>query len=300
MLQPNFTPSVFQPPARLVENGYVAIKKCRHGLFMYNTNDLYVGRAMDIYGEWAETEMELLGPILGQGQVVLDVGANIGTHTVFFAQRVGPQGRVFAFEPQRITYEFLCANIALNCLPNVIPLQSAVGEKAEIIRIPAIDPNQPLNFAALDVHQQEQGEPVSVLRLDDLGLNQCHLIKIDVEGMEVSVLRGAESVLRTLRPILFVENNTYEGSPETVQLLFDLGYQCWWHIALGYNRHNFFGNPVNIWEGGIPEGNMICVPVELGASMVGAQPVISPQDTWLHALQRAGILKDIPKMSDGQ
>ncbi len=291
----NPTQTPFTPPPRILTHNYTALKHCRHGLFLYNLNDLFVGRALEIYGEWAETELDLLGPILRPGDVVLDVGANIGTHTVFFAQKVAPQGAVYAFELQRITHQYLCANVALNCLSNVHCLQAAAGAQTGTIRITLADPNQPQNFAAFAVQAHEQGEPVRLMRLDDLGLRKCRLLKIDVEGMEASVLEGAHQVLSQLRPVLFIENNNLKGAPDAVQAILDHDYTCWWHITLGYNSKNFFGNPVNIWEGGVPEANMICLPREWNATMEGAQAVTGPHDSYLAALHRAGIIDELPR-----
>src|SRR5688572_32765085 len=95
---------------RLLENQYVAVKRCRHGIFAYNTNDLYISRSMDMYGEWCESEVALLLQVLKPGHVVLDVGANIGTHTVALATHVTAAGTVYAVEPQRLTFQLLCAN----------------------------------------------------------------------------------------------------------------------------------------------------------------------------------------------
>ncbi len=282
-----------RPPLhpRLLMNGYVSIKQCRHGLFMYNLNDLFVGRGMDIYGEWCEAELACLGQILKNGDVVIDVGANIGTHTVFFSKKVAAEGMVYAFEPQRITFEFLCANLALNGLLNVVPLQNGAGDQHGEIIVPVLNPSVAQNFAALKIEGHVAGDLVKVVPLDVLDLKRCNLIKIDVEGMELKVLHGAEKTIRDHRPFLFVENNTPEGAPELVQSLFDLGYSCWWHIAPYYNQQNFFQNPENVWDNIVPEANMICVPKDINMNITGFVSVVSAADTWMQALIRLGQIK---------
>jgi len=274
-------------------NGYVSIKQCRHGLFMYNVNDLFIGRAMDIYGEWCEAELTCLGQMLKGGDVVIDVGANIGTHSVFFSQKVFPGGMVFALEPQRITFEFLCANVALNKLLNVIPMQVGAGDLPGEIIVPVLDPSAPQNFGNLKIEGHTSGDLIKVLPLDALELKRCNLIKIDAEGMELKVLSGAEKTIRNCRPFLFVENNAREGAPDLVQMLFEFGYNCWWQIAAYYNPHNFFQNTENDWTDLAPEANMICIPKEFNLNVSGFEPVISAADTFLQAIARMGLIKTI-------
>src|SRR5262245_19659885 len=128
------------PPSgapRLIENQHVAVKQCRHGLFAFNVNDAYIGRSLDAYGEWCEAELSVLFQVLKPGAVVVDAGANIATHTVALAKHVTSNGVVFAFEPQRLTFQLLCANVALNALVNVKCVNAAVGDAASQTRIPA-------------------------------------------------------------------------------------------------------------------------------------------------------------------
>ncbi len=275
---------------RVLVNDYVAVKQCRYGWMMYNLNDLFVSRALDLYGEWCNAEMDCLGQLLRPGDVVLDVGANIGTHAVFFAQKVGNAGLVYALEPQRVSYEFLCGNIALNRLLNVIPLQVAVGERAGQIMIPLLNPAVPQNFAALQIEGHTQGDHVQLIPIDELHLKRCNMIKIDVEGMEQQVLRGAKQTIRAFHPFLFVENNTREGSPETVQWIFEQDYDAYWHIANYYNPDNFFQNAKDVFSNLIPESNMICVPKSLELTVNGYQKVTDPTDTWVKAVQRMSLM----------
>src|SRR5215204_3016879 len=97
---------------REMERGraYVRVKQCRHGRMMYNVNDQYIGRSLDLYGEYSEGEVDLFRQVLRPGDLALDVGANIGVHTVPMARLVGERGAVFAFEAQRTAYQTLCGN----------------------------------------------------------------------------------------------------------------------------------------------------------------------------------------------
>jgi FkbM family methyltransferase len=287
--------SIVKPPAnqvkpRLLVNGFTAVKECRLGLMMYNVNDLIGGRGLDLYGEAKWSDLELLGQLLRAGDVVVDAGANIGNHTVFYAKKVSAGGVVYALEPQRITFEILCANLVLNGLTNVIPMQVGVGEAEGQLFVPVADPNVVQNFGAVKIEGHTSGDLVRIIPLDTLGLQRCNLIKIDVEGMEFQVLQGAEKTIRTCRPFLFVENNDLEGSPKTVQKLFDLGYKCWWQIAPHYNPNNYFQNKENVWANVMPDSNMLCVPEENNLNVNGFEPVINVNDNWVAALKRKGLI----------
>ena len=72
---------------------YNHLKDCRHGRMLYNINDKYVGRSLDVYGEFCEAELTLLQPFVRPTDIIIEVGANIGTHTVPFAQWTSGGGR---------------------------------------------------------------------------------------------------------------------------------------------------------------------------------------------------------------
>jgi len=271
---------------RLLTNGYVSIKHCRHGLFMYNLNDLFISRSLDIYGEWCNSELDCLGQLIKPGDVVVDIGANIGTHTVFFGKAVSPGGSVVAFEPQRVIFEFLCANIALNGLINVKPIQKGVGDRIDSIHIPLLNPAVAQNFGGFGIQGHEKGEIIDIVPMDQLQLERCNLLKIDVEGMESSVLRGAEKTIKKCRPLIFVENNSEKGSPELMEILFQQDYQCWWHIANYYNPNNYFKNSENIWPNITPEANLLCIPKSINANISGFEKVTDAEDNWMNAVKR--------------
>jgi len=274
----------------LLEKGYVRAVDAKHGPFLYNRNDLIIGRSLEAYGEWCEPEIDLLLQCIAPGDLIVDVGANIGTHTVPLAKRVGMGGFVHAFEPQRTAYLNLSANVFLNGLLNVSCHHAAAGRRQETIRLPLLDPNSEQNFGAMSIRGFEEGEPVDIVTIDSLGLDGCALIKIDVEGMEVDVLTGAEQTINRFRPLLFVENNSREQSKskEIIQKVLDLNYTPWWILVGYFNADNFFANPQNIFPGLKPEASMFCHPSESPGRIEGLQPVLGADDTWMAAAERLG------------
>lgn len=234
------------------------LKSCRYGPMAFNKNDLYIGRSMQVYGEFSEGECHVFRQFVRPGATVVEVGANIGAHTVPLAKMVGSAGAVYAFEPQRIVFQTLCANLALNNLTNVFAFQMAVGESEGSIFVPKLDYGKTNNFGGLALGSYQSGEQVSVTSLDSLNLSSLQLLKLDVEGMERSVLLGAQKTIQRFKPFLYVENDREEKSRQLISTIAELGYAMYWHVVPLFNRENFFGVEENIFEGLVSK-NMICI-----------------------------------------
>jgi FkbM family methyltransferase len=193
----------------------------RYGFISFFSADLLVGRSLQLYGEWAENEIAFLRRFIHPGDTVLDLGANIGTHTLAFAQAVGEEGRVIAFEPRPEIFAALEGTVGNNGLTNVALRQAALGAAEGSLIVPRLDVDLATNFGALSLVDAKEG-PVSatpadmcsvpVMTVDGLELTACALIKIDVEGAEPAVLAGARGTIERLRPILYAECNSVESA----------------------------------------------------------------------------------------
>lgn len=239
------------------------LKKCKYGDFIYNINDMYVGKSLDLYGEYCEEESKILDDICRFGDTVVEVGANIGTHTVMMAKKVGEQGKVFAFEPQRIVFQTLCGNLALNSIKNSFAYQYGVGEKETTILLSPLDCTKRGNFGGVSLEGTNGGngekEEVRIVKLDDfLQLDNIRLLKIDVEGMEKEVLVGARELIKKCKPIIYIENDRIEKSKDLIETLWSYGYELYWHLPKLFNQENFFGNRLNT-IGNYVSVNMLCV-----------------------------------------
>jgi FkbM family methyltransferase len=245
----------------MTDGEFNVVKRCRDGLMAFNRNDMYIGRSLELYGEYSAGERKVFTDLIKPGMTVLDVGANIGVFTLPMARAVGAGGTVIAFEPQRISFQTLCANVALNSLINVDCRCNAVGRRPGTVTVPMLDPNATQNFGGLSLEGREQGLPVDVITIDGLKLGQCHFMKIDVEGMEEDVIRGGDRTIRSHRPLMYVENDRAAKSDALVRAIDRLGYRMFWHRAIMFNPDNFAGNRENVF-GPLVSLNMLCVPAE--------------------------------------
>jgi len=280
----------------IFKNGYFEIKKCRHGYFAYNTNDTFIGRSLDLYGEWTQTEIDVLLSLIHPNDIVVDVGAYIGTHTIPFAKATLPKGGVYAIEPQRMAFAFLSTNIAINNLMNVISINKFASDTIKKIKTLILDQTVAQNFGSLKIPSLKKGETVETITIDSLALSRVKLIKIDVEGDEEKVLVGATATINKYKPILYIECTNPKNSKIIISKVFDLGYQAFWHIFGYYNPDNYFGEKKNVFAEFHPEANIICFPKDTFVEQNIFIKVDGIKDTWKKAYAKA--LEKNKKMSN--
>jgi len=162
---------------------------------------------------------------LPENKVIVDVGANIGNHTLFFSLFC-PCYKVFAFEPYGKVRKVLESNISLNNLENVEVFPFAVGDKEGRCSLE----KSPLNKNGVSqdgMTYVKEGDEVKMVTLDKvLRGKKVSLIKIDVESFEIKVLRGAKNILRTQHPFLFIEAKTTEEKKTIDEFLGSFGYSA--------------------------------------------------------------------------
>lgn len=164
------------------------------------------------------------------GATILDVGAHIGYYTLLFAKRAGTRGRVYAFEPSTRTRDRLLHNISLNDLDNITTVGTAASDEAGIATINLAAGS---NTGSTSLHFESGAvgtEQVETVPIDDFleqhGIARIDLLKIDVEGHELHVLRGMRKTLKApadTAPELFVEvnENTLRSAGTPMEALFD-------------------------------------------------------------------------------
>jgi FkbM family methyltransferase len=269
----------------------------RYGRVLFNRHDRYVGRSLALYGEYCEGEVDIFRQICRPGDTVVEVGANIGAHTLPLARFVGAAGHVYAFEPQRLVFQTLCANIALNSLANTTCLPYGVAAVAGTLVSREVDYQKANNFGGISLASLavQPGElvpaasraaaPVQLVRLDNvIPEGPVKLLKIDVEGMESEVISGSENLIRAQRPLIYVENDRRDKSQQLIEQLWALDYDLYWSFGRLYNAANFLGNATNVF-GNIRAVNMLGVPK---ASAFKVEKFVKVEDSSFHPMADAG------------
>lgn len=227
--------------------------KTRYGNLIHFINDDPIGACLQYYGEWAQQEMDFLSHILKEDSVVFDVGANIGTHSVFFST-ICPKGNVLAFEPQAYIYNLLVTNLTINGRFNAVPIKAAVSDQNDKIYMMNPNPfveNSKINYGEFRVNNEAgKGLPTDVVKLDNFidMVGKLDLIKIDVEGMEVKVLDGACELIKKHKPALYLEFSEKNGNPELIDKLEEMNYVSFLHVYQKHNPNNFNKMTKNVWE----------------------------------------------------
>ncbi|MGB7402012.1 MAG: FkbM family methyltransferase [Arcobacter sp.] len=221
---------------------------------------MYIGKSIEEYGEFSIHEANLFEKTCKEGDIVFEVGSNIGTHTQVLSQIVTNKGRVIAFEPQRLAFQTLCANLAINSITNVDAYNQAVGQKIDKINVPDLDYSKSNNFGGISLQNIENGKEVYQRTLDEFidKVSAFDFLKIDVEGMEIDVLLGAKKIVSKFKPIIYLENDRQEKSEKLINLMWSMGYKLYWHLPPLYNLDNFFNNDNNIFHN-IVSVNMLCI-----------------------------------------
>ena len=237
----------------------IVMAPCRHGRMVWPCSDKIIGRSLALYGEFAEGENRLMARFVKRGDTVVDIGANLGTTVLALARATGNSGAVLAFEPQPKVAQLLQTSLTLNGILHVRTHAAALADKTGWSRIAAPDLFSEENFGAMTLAKEGVQDPV--FRLDEIELNSCALIKLDVEGLESRVLSGARGHIQNLRPVLYFEAKRIPGTEECLQWLLDNGWHCYWHFAFFFSQENFRNNQTNVF-GASGDMNVLAVPDE--------------------------------------
>jgi FkbM family methyltransferase len=185
------------------------ILQTNHGFLMNIDPSKDAGVELSLFqtGTYEKGTLYFITTYLNRGDCFVDVGANIGLMSIFASQCVGSPGQILAFEAHPETHQLLQENIALNHIENIATFNFALGNESGKATI-YDNWNVNRGGASLVIHAENAiGFEVEVKSLDEVIQNdfQPKMIKIDVEGFEFQVLKGAANTIKNCKPILIIE-----------------------------------------------------------------------------------------------
>ncbi len=214
-------------------SNFVIIKTKENQLMMVNPQDQYISRSLMYTGEWEPHIINVLKEYIKEGMTVVDIGANIGAHTLIMSKLVGDNGKVIAFEPCKLNHTILIQNCMLNKCKNVDIYKLGCGDKKKSMFIESRWNNsiKEDNYGAIELHNDQKSkddECIDIIPLDLLltqkeEMNNIDCIKIDAEGMEDKVLEGGKELIKKYKPLMIVEIHPNDVK-KVLPMLNELGY----------------------------------------------------------------------------
>lgn len=188
---------------RYLSKNFVATEILDYKMFL-NPKDEVITPFMYAYRHWEPNETSIIFHNLKEGDVFIDVGANIGYYTLLASKKVGITGHVYSFEPETENYELLKQNIILNNLQNVTVEKKAVANKPGRMKL-YLNPTNKGDHSLRDDKMNRDYQEVDVISLDDYFKDKkINFIKIDVQGADVLVIKGAKGIMSNNPNILIV------------------------------------------------------------------------------------------------
>ena len=179
-------------------------------LFLVLEKDTFINECLEKYGHWEKPTMDICRSYLKSDSYVIEVGAHIGSHTVMLSD-ICKDGVVYSFELQKLIFQLLNANLLLNTCKNVYTYMEAASDENKIESIGEIDYQNMNKFnsglGSLNAVRQYQGYPINIISLDNKfsEIKKLDLIKIDAEGHEVPILKGAKELIKKFKPLILTE-----------------------------------------------------------------------------------------------
>lgn len=190
-----------------------------------------------VFWDFKEKQRDRLYSMVNPGDVVLDVGTNIGETLLHFARLVGDAGYVYGFEPDEHNYSNVQVNISLNPSENLHVFNLGVSDRTDTVKLFRVDANNLGMNRILTEDEAAKFDNFTTIEVDTIDnvismneIDHVDVIKIDIEGYEMHALRGAANLIATQKPKLFIEVgytrliNNGTGPNEMVEFLHQFGY----------------------------------------------------------------------------
>jgi FkbM family methyltransferase len=189
------------------------------GVMLVNPNDQYISRSILYTGEWGPHIREIIKKIVKPGMYTMDIGANIGTHTILMSKCSGESGKVYAFEPCKLNHDVLVHNCILNKCGNTVVYKYGCGDDSKVMYIEKrwSESKKEDNYGCIflqSAQSDKNDEAINVMKIDDMKLEKLDFVKIDAENMEDKVLEGMRETIKRCKPSIIVE--IHEGDKKNV------------------------------------------------------------------------------------
>lgn len=237
-----------------------------HGIFWTREND-FVNKQLRDLGGHQLSELGMIRSLSREGDVILDVGAHIGTFCIPLAKHIGVSGRVYAFEPTPDSYRILRRNIEANSLADNLTATNALisDKKIEFAVHYSSDHSSAAYFVPVGEAESNgdrpESKPVAVdtVHLDTWGLSgeapleRLDVLKVDTEGMELRVLRSASALIERFQPVIMVEicndhlARSGDSATDVGKFLKARGYRFYRNIGPRHARNEEF-ELARIWS----------------------------------------------------
>lgn len=163
-----------------------------------------------IYYGFREKSKELLLESIKENDTVIDVGANVGEISLRAANIVGNKvGKIYSFEPDHINFNRFLNNMKINAVKNITPINKGLGNVDGVFNLSVVDENNRGMNRIVESNESLNTSKIEVIILDNYiklkNITRVDLIKIDTEGFEMNVIKGAKDLLKRFRPVLFIE-----------------------------------------------------------------------------------------------
>ncbi len=247
-----------------------------YGVFWTREND-FVNDQLKNFGGHQRSELGMIRSLSRKGDVLLDVGAHIGTFCIPLAQHVGESGRIFAFEPIPDSHRILEKNIAENNLAGrATAINALISDDASDYKVHiSHDHTSAAYFVPVEDTKDQQEPPANTGEARDSGATAIHLdswglkgeaplerldvIKVDTEGMELRVLRSAAGLIERFRPVIMAEMSgahlarSGDSVKEVGKFLRKRGYRFYRNLGPRHAQNEEFElaklwNPVHVSE----------------------------------------------------
>ena len=236
------------------------ISDCINGTMVWPKGDGVLGPCLKNYGEWSEGENIIMSQFIKKGDIVIDVGANIGTTVLSLSKHVGQTGKVLAFEPQSNIAQCLNTNLTLNDITNVIIDNAAISKKYGWAKINEKEFKENGRYGEAGI-SKDGTTKIRTTTLDEIEVDNCSLVKIDIEGHEWDAIQGGKKFLKKHRPVLYMEAKKDEvGTKKFLKWFFDNDWICYWHFAIWFRENNYKNNTKCIHDPGLGDMNIVAVP----------------------------------------